>query len=70
MNKKIISMTIALLVIASMALSACGGAKPTAPPTVAPATVAPATAAPATAVPPTAVPEPVTLKVLAQLGSG
>jgi multiple sugar transport system substrate-binding protein len=60
MNKKIIFVTIALLVIASMALSACGGAKT---PTTVPATVAPATAAPATAVPPTAAPEPVTLKV-------
>lgn len=64
MNKKIISMTIALLVIASMALSACGGAKPTAvPPTAAPATAAPATSAPATAAPATAAPEPVTLTI-------
>ncbi len=64
MNKKIISMTIALLVITSMALSACGGAKPTAvPPTAAPATAAPATSAPATAAPATAAPEPVTLTI-------
>jgi multiple sugar transport system substrate-binding protein len=63
MNQKKISLSIALLVIASMVISACGSAATTAAP------VAPATAAPAapvllpTAVPPTAVPpaEPVTL---------
>jgi len=60
MNKKTISMLIALLVVTSMVMSACGS-----PPAPA-ATAAPAaTSAPAaTAVPPTAVPaEPVTLTV-------
>ena len=56
MNKRIITITIALLMISSLILSACGGAKATAPvQTSAPvATSAPATAAPATAVPATA----------------
>jgi multiple sugar transport system substrate-binding protein len=64
MNRKTISIAIALLVVASMALSACGAAKTVAPATAAPVTAAPATAAPATAAPATAAPaEPVTLTV-------
>jgi len=61
MNKRKISMIIALLVATSMVISACG-----APATAVPATAVPATAAPPTAVPPTAVPptaEPVTLTI-------
>jgi multiple sugar transport system substrate-binding protein len=60
MNKRKISMIIALLVVTSMVISACGATPITAPA----ATVAPATAVPATAVPATAVPvEPVTLTI-------
>jgi len=52
MNTKFISKLLVILVVASLALSACGTATPTvAPATVAPATVAPATVAPATAAP-------------------
>jgi multiple sugar transport system substrate-binding protein len=64
MNKKIITITIALLVITSMTLTACGGATPTA--TVAPAraTVAPTTAPVATQPPaPAATNAPVTLNI-------
>ena len=46
---------LAVLIVVSMALAACG-AKPTAAPTAAPATQVPATAAPATAAPATAAP--------------
>ncbi len=66
MNKRIITLTIALLMISSLLLSACGGTKATAPaPTTAPVvTSAPvATAAPATVAPATAAPEPVTLTI-------
>jgi multiple sugar transport system substrate-binding protein len=66
MNRKMISLSIALLVITSMVISACGGAATTAAPVVAPATAAPAVPVLLpTAVPPTAVPpaEPVTLTV-------
>ena len=54
MNKKIISMTIAMLLVASLVLTACAGA----PATTAPVATAPVepTAVPPTAVPPTAVP--------------
>jgi multiple sugar transport system substrate-binding protein len=72
MNRKTISLTIALLVITSMLISACGGAATTsAPPPAAPATAAPATAAPATAAPATAAPasEPVTLTIWHNWGS-
>jgi multiple sugar transport system substrate-binding protein len=58
MNKKILSWTIALLVVTSLVLSACST-----PPTPAPTTAPAATAAPATAVPPTATPQPVTLTI-------
>lgn len=67
MNKRIFSMTIAVLAITSMILAACG-----ATPTAAPATQAPATQAPATQPPaptatqppaPTATPAPVTLTI-------
>jgi peptide/nickel transport system substrate-binding protein len=53
-----LSLLIAVLVIASMLLSACGGAAATtaAPATAAPATAKPATAAPATQAPATAAP--------------
>ena len=63
MNKKTVSITVAILVITSMILTACGGAAKT--PTAAPATnpPAPATSAPATAAPATAAPEPVTLTI-------
>jgi multiple sugar transport system substrate-binding protein len=76
MYKRTITITIALLMIASMLLSACGGATATsAPATIAPATAAPATMAPATAAPATMAPateapatsapaaEPVTLTI-------
>ena len=48
-----------MLMIASILLSACGGATPTTVPTA----VVPATAVPPTAVPPTKAPEAVTLKI-------
>jgi len=52
MNSKFVSSLLAILIAASLALSACGTVTPTAAPaTAAPATVAPATAAPATAAP-------------------
>ena len=55
MNKKL-SLVLAVVLIATLGLTACG-AKPTAAPaTAAPATAAPATAAPATAAPATAAP--------------
>ena len=54
MNKKMISILVAMLVVTSMVLTACGGA-PT-PATAAPVTAAPATAAPIT--PPTATQPP------------
>ena len=66
MNKRIISILIALLVVTSMALTACGSA-PT--PTTAPATAAPAVPVllPTTTLPPvptaTAAPAPVTLTI-------
>jgi multiple sugar transport system substrate-binding protein len=61
MNKKLFSVSIALLITASMVLSACGG---TPAPTTAPVdTTVPATAVPPTVVPPTAAPEPVTLTI-------
>jgi multiple sugar transport system substrate-binding protein len=67
MKRRMISLTIALLLITSMIISACGGSKTTPPPqTAAPATSAPAVPVlVATAVPPTAVPppEPVTLTI-------
>jgi len=67
MNKKIFSLTIALLVTASMILTACGSTTTPAPATQAPATQAPATQAPAptaTQPPaPTATNEPVTLNI-------
>jgi len=64
MNKRRITMTIALLMISSLILSACGGTKATTvPATSAPATSAPATSAPATAAPATAAPEPVTITI-------
>jgi multiple sugar transport system substrate-binding protein len=68
MNRKTISLCIGVLVIASMVLTACGGAATTPPPaapTTAPpaATSAPATQAPATAVPATPTIAPVTLTV-------
>jgi raffinose/stachyose/melibiose transport system substrate-binding protein len=58
MNKKsLLYPLISILMLASMLLSACGGAATTpAPATVAPATVAPATVAPATAAPATTAP--------------
>jgi len=59
MNKKMMSWSIALVVIITLVLSACGSATPTAAPATAPA----ATAAPATAVPPTATSQPVTLTI-------
>ena len=60
MNTRRISVTIALLVVTSMIISACGGTPATAPP----ATSAPATSVPETAVPPTAAAvEPVTLTI-------
>jgi multiple sugar transport system substrate-binding protein len=58
MNKHKVFTVIALLVIASMSIAACGGAAtaaPTAVPTAVPATAVPATVAP-TAVPPTTAP--------------
>ncbi len=55
MNKKLISMAISMLVVISIALTACGGT---------PATTAPPnTAVPPTAVPPTVPPQPVTLTI-------
>jgi multiple sugar transport system substrate-binding protein len=67
MNKKIFSLTIALLVAASMILSACGSTPTPAAATQAPATQAPATQAPAptaTQPPaPTATNVPVTLNI-------
>src|SRR5512140_25402 len=61
MNKKLFLVSIALLITASMVLSACGG---TPAPTTAPVnTTAPATAVPPAVVPPTAAPEPVTLTI-------
>jgi len=60
MNKRKISIMIALLVVTSMILSACGATPTTAPA----ATAAPATAVPATSVPPTSAPvKPVTLTI-------
>ena len=67
MNKRIITMTIALLMISSMLLTACGG-KPRQHPHRATSAPVPATAAPAT-VAPAAAPEPVTIDYLAQLGT-
>jgi ABC-type glycerol-3-phosphate transport system substrate-binding protein len=53
-----------MIMIASMLLTACGGAVTTAAPaTTAPQPVAPATAVPATAVPATQAPTPATLKI-------
>ena len=54
MNKKMISILVAMLVVTSMVLTACGGTP--APATAAPVTAAPATAAPIT--PPTATQPP------------
>jgi ABC-type glycerol-3-phosphate transport system substrate-binding protein len=55
---------LSLLIIASMILTACGGAAPTTAPTSAPATSAPATQAPATQAPATQAPaEAKTLKI-------
>jgi len=62
MNKKLISMTISLLVVISMALTACGGTPATTPAPTAPPAIVPTTVPP-TAVPPTAVPQPVTLTI-------
>jgi multiple sugar transport system substrate-binding protein len=63
MNRKQIFLSISLLVIASMVLTACGAATATPPPPP-PATEAPAaTSVPPTAVPPTPTNEPVTLNI-------
>lgn len=65
MNRKLIFLTIALLVIASMTLSACAAAPAAPAPTTAPEVPA-ATAVPPTAVPPTDAPapaQPVTLTI-------
>ena len=56
--KKISLQLLALFVICSMLLGACGNRATVAPATAAPATAAPATAAPATAAPATKAPEP------------
>jgi multiple sugar transport system substrate-binding protein len=62
MNKRKISMIIALLMTAALVISACGAPAAAPAATEAPAaTAVPATAVPATAVPPTTAPEPVTL---------
>src|SRR5664280_1708183 len=54
--KKQLYVIVALVMAASMVLSACGATPTTAPATMAPATAAPATMAPATAAPATAAP--------------
>lgn len=61
MNKKLISMTISLLVIVSMALTACGGTPATTPAPTAPLANVPTTVPP-TAVPPTTA-APVTITI-------